>query len=200
MPAASSQLYCEARSEKRISSVARGSRAGHAGPGGPIQAQHTGDELADSDSQVAPKPSLQAGVILCAAEEVAHQLSEHWAAAHKLHHSRCYRAAQERSTIEATHDARRELQFGAESSLHPGRIFLRASCGERAPQQFAGPNGIEKSLASERIDPGRRVSYECPVFSDHTSFGKRALSRRRQHMAVKLCALRRYVVLLDKVL
>src|SRR5204862_2653059 len=143
---------------------------------------------------------LQTGVILRTAEEIAHQLPEDRAAAHKLHHARCYRAAQERSAIKPPNDARREFQFGAESSLHPGRIFLRASRGERAPQQFAGPNGIKKSLASKRIDPGRRVSYECPVFSDHTSFGKRALSRRRQHMAVKLCALRRYVVLLDKVL
>src|SRR5690242_10853768 len=110
MPAASARLYCEALSQMRISLVASGSRAGHAGPGGPVQAQHTGNEFTDGDPQVPPKSPFQARVILRTAEQVAHQLSEHWAAPHELHHARRNRAAKKRSTIEPTHNARREFQ------------------------------------------------------------------------------------------
>src|SRR5712692_3158538 len=130
------------RSEK-LSSVACGSRAGHAGPGGSIEVQDAGNEFADGDPQMAPESPLQAGVILSAAEKIAHQLPEHRAAAEELNHARGDRASQEGATIETPHDARRELQFGAESSLHPCRILLRAAFGEGTAQQFAGANGIE---------------------------------------------------------
>src|SRR5436305_91252 len=67
-------------------------------------------------------------------------------------------------------------------------------------QQFPRPNGIKGSLAGERIDPGRRVTDKRPVLSDDISLGKRPLLGRRQYMAVKLCALRRYVMFLNKIL
>src|ERR1700682_5712337 len=102
--------------KKQLSSIPRGSRARQAGRGGSIEAQDAGDELADGDSQMAPESPLQAGVILRAAEQIAHQLPEHRAAAQELNHARRDRTAQERSTIEAPHDACRELQFGTESS------------------------------------------------------------------------------------
>src|SRR4029077_17291448 len=116
--------------KERISSVARGSCTGHAGPGGPVEVQDAGDELADGDSQVAPKPALQTGVILRAAKEIAHKLPEYRPAAHELHHARGDRAAQEGAAIEPPHDARRELQFGAEGSLYPSRVLFRAAFRE----------------------------------------------------------------------
>src|SRR6266404_1857886 len=177
------------RREQRFS-IARCACPRHAGPGGPIEAQDAGDEFANRDAQMPPQPPLQAGVILRSAEEIAHQLPEHRAAPHELHHARGNRAPQKRSSIEAPHDACRELQLRAESSLHPSRILLRAALSERPPQQFAGTNGIEKPLARERINPRRRISDKCPILSNHGSFRKRALLRRWQYMAIKLCALR----------
>src|SRR6266436_8814744 len=113
-------------------SVAGGSRAGHDGLGGSIQIQDAGDKFADGDPQVAPESALQAGVILRAAEQIAHQLPEHRAAAQELNHARRDRTAQERSAIKTPHDARREFQFSAKSSLYPRRVLLRATFGERA--------------------------------------------------------------------
>src|SRR5216110_2797734 len=155
-------------------SVAGGSRAGHDGLGGSIQIQDAGDKFANGDPQVAPESALQAGVILRAAEQIAHQLPEHRAAAQELNHASGHRAAEERSAIEAPHDARREFQFGAESSLHPSRVLFRAAFCKRAAQQFAGANGIEKAFACEGINPGGRISDERPVLTDDVSFGKRA--------------------------
>src|SRR6266481_9074261 len=147
---------------------------------------------------MAPESPLQAGVILRAAEQIAHQLPEHRAAAQELNHARRDRTAQERSAIKTPHDARREFQFSAKSSLYPRRVLLRATFGERAAQQFAGANGIEKAFAGEWIDPRRRISNKRPVLSDDVSFGKRALLRRGQDVAIKLCALRLYTVLVHK--
>src|SRR5713226_9642743 len=64
--------------KEQLSSVASGSRAGYAGPGGPVETQDAGDEFADGDPQMAPESPLQAGVILRAAEQITHQLPEHW--------------------------------------------------------------------------------------------------------------------------
>src|SRR5712692_9251177 len=97
------------RSEK-LSSVACGSRARHAGPGGSIEVQDAGDEFADGDPQVAPESPLQAGVILRAAVKIAHQLPEHRAPPQNLNHARGDRAAHEGDTLASPHDARRELQ------------------------------------------------------------------------------------------
>src|SRR5260370_2576164 len=187
------------RKEQR-SSIARCARPRHAGPGGPIETQNAGDEFADGDSEVPPESPLQAGVILRAAEEIAHQLPEHRTAPHELHHPRGHRAPQKRSSIETPHDACRELQLRAESSLHPGRVLLRTAFGKRTAEQFARTNGIEKTLARERIDPRRRISHERPVLSNHGSFRKPALLRRWQHMAIKLCALRLDGVLIHECL
>src|SRR5260370_41599089 len=130
------------RKEQR-SSIARCARPRHAGPGGPIETQNAGDEFADGDSEVPPESPLQAGVILRAAEEIAHQLTKHRAAPHELHHARGHRAPQKRSSIETPHDACRELQLRAESSLHPGRVLLRTAFGKRPPQHFAETNGLQ---------------------------------------------------------
>src|SRR5712664_1912610 len=158
---------------EQLSSVARGSRARHAGPCRAIEVQDAGDELADGDPQVAPESPLQAGVILRAAEQIAHQLPEHRAAPQELHHARRNRTTQDRSAIKTPHDARRELQFGAEGSFHPSRVLLRAALGERAAHQFAGANRIEKSLTGERIHPRSRISDERPFLSDSVrSFGE----------------------------
>src|SRR5882762_3423084 len=170
-------------------------RTGHAGRGGPVEVQDAGDELADGDPQMAPKPALQTGVILRSTEEIAHQLPEYRAAPHELNHARGNRAAQKRSAVEPPHDACCELQFGTEGSLYPSRVFFRAAFGKRAPQQFAGANGVKKSFARQGIHPRRRISDERPILSNHRSFGKRALFRRWQHMAVKLCAFGLYAVL-----
>src|SRR5260370_1848585 len=190
-------MWNSGRKEKR-SSIARCARPRHAGPGGPIEAQDTRDKFTNRDAQMPPQPPLQAGVILRPAEEIAHQLPEHRAAHHELHHARRNRAPQERSPRETPHNACRELQLRAESSLHPGRILLRAALSERPPQQFARANGIEKPLTRERIDPRRRISNKCPVLSNDGSLRKRALLRRWQHMAIKLCALRLDAVLIHE--
>src|SRR5713101_5902814 len=185
------------RKEER-SSIARCARPRHAGPGGPIETQNARDKYTNRDAQMPPESPLQAGVILRPAEEIAHQLTKHRAAPHELHHARGHGAPQERSPVESPHDACRELQLRAESSLHPSRILLRAPLSERPPQQFTGTNGIEKPLARERINPRRRISHECPVLSNDGSFRKRALLRRWQHMAIKLCALRLDSVLIHE--
>src|SRR5712692_8236166 len=41
--------------DENLNSIARGSRAWHAGPGGGIEAQHAGDKFAHGDPQVAPE-------------------------------------------------------------------------------------------------------------------------------------------------
>src|SRR5260370_13374579 len=136
-----------------VSSIARGSRAWHAGAAGAIEAQHAGDEFAHGDSQVAPQSALQAGVILRAAEQIAHQFPKHWAAPQELHHARGDRAAEKGATIETPHDARRKLQLRAESSLHPSRELIRAAFGERPAQQFAAAHGIDTDYDRERLTP-----------------------------------------------
>src|SRR5260370_9405105 len=133
-----------------LSSIARGSRAWHAGPAGAIEAQHAGDEFAHGDSQVAPQSALQAGVILRAAEHVAHQFPDHWAAPQELHHARGDRGAEKGATIETPHDARRKLQLGAESSLHPSRVLLRPAFGQPPAQQSPAPNAKQKALPRHR--------------------------------------------------
>src|SRR5260370_1949551 len=160
-----------------LNSIARGSRAWHAGPAGAIEAQHAGDEFAHGDTEVAPQSAFQTGVILRAAEEIAHQFPEHWAAPQELNHARGDRAAEKGATIEAPHNARRKLQLGAESSLHPSRVLLRAAFRERSAQQFTGSNGVEKAFACEGIDPRGGISDESPVLSDYISVRKRALLR-----------------------
>src|SRR5260221_5106497 len=122
---------------------------------------------------MAPESPLQAGVILRPAEEIAHQLPEHRTAPHKLHHPRGNRTSQKRSAVETPHDARRKLQFRAKGSFYPCRILFRATLRERSPEQFARANRIEKSFASQWINPRRRISDQRPVFSmrseEHTS-------------------------------
>src|SRR6266568_2286176 len=164
------------RNGKR-SSVASGSRAGHARAGRRIQIQDAGDEFADGDAEVAPESALQARVILRAAEKVAHQLPEYRAAPYELNHARSDRTAQEGATIETPHDTRGKFEFGRKSGLDPRGILLRAALGERAPQQFAGANRIEQPFAGKWIDPRGRISDESPVLSYDVPFRKRSFLR-----------------------
>src|SRR6266704_2829171 len=156
------------------SSVASGSRSGHTCAGRRIQIQDARDEFADGDAEVAPEPALQAGIILRAAAEVAHQLPEHRPAPYELHHARGDRTAQNRAAIETPHDTRGKFEFGGESSLDPRGILLRAALGERAPQQFAGANRIEQPFAGKWIDPRGRISDKSPVFAHDVPFRKRS--------------------------
>src|SRR5712692_9116239 len=155
--------------KEQLSSVSRGSRARKACPGGAVQAQNAGNEFANCDAQMSPESAFQTGVILRPAEQIAHQLPEHRAAPHELHHARGNRAPQKRSSIKTPHDARCELQFGAECSLHPSRVLLRTAFGKGAPQQFSGANRIEKAFADQRIDPRRRIADQRPIFSNDVS-------------------------------
>src|SRR6266851_8971164 len=140
-------LHGEILQKQRSCLIPGGSRARHAPPCRSIEIEHAGDEFAQSDAEVAPQPPLQAGIILGAAEEVAHQLAEDRATAQELHHPRGDRASEKRSAIKPAHDARRKFELRGKSSLHPRGIFLRAARGQRTPEQFAGAYRVEKSFA-----------------------------------------------------
>ena len=168
-------------------------RAGRA-----VDVQHAGDEIADGDSQMTPEAALQAGIILRAAEEVAHQLTENRAAADELHHARRYRIPQERPAVKAPDDARGKFQFAGEGRFDPGGIFFRAALRERPAKQFAGAYGVKEAFAGEGIDPGCGVADERPVFSENAAFRKCAFLRGGQNVAIKLGVFRRDVLFLDK--
>src|SRR5260370_7838467 len=106
---------------------------------------------------MAPKSPLQAGVILRAAEEIPHQLPEYRAAAHELNHASGDRAAQEGSTIETPHNARREFQFRTKGCLHPSRVLLRAAFRHRAAQQLPAPHRVENACACDGIAPSTGI-------------------------------------------
>src|SRR5216683_2020046 len=116
----------------------------------PLDIEDAANEFAQRDAEMAPKPPLQAGVVLRAAEEVAHPLPENRAASQELHHAGRDRAPQEGAAIEPPHDARCEFQFGGEGGPHPGGILFRAAFRDRTPEQLAGANRVEKALAGER--------------------------------------------------
>src|SRR5882762_5930634 len=105
-----------------IGSVPGSSRARHARPGRSIEIEHAGDEFAQGDAEVAPQPPFQAGIILGAAEEVAHQLAEDRAAAQELHHARGDRASEKRPAIKPAHDARRKFELRGKGGFHPRGI------------------------------------------------------------------------------
>src|SRR5256884_7508576 len=163
-----------------------------------VEVQHASDEIADGDAQVAPEAALQAGIVLSAAEEVAHQLPENRAASDELHHARGYGGSEKRAAIETADDARGKFQLGRECGLDPGRIFLRAALRQRTAKKLAGADCVEQPFASERIDPGGGVADQRPVLADNVALRKRALLRRGQDVAVELCAFRWKVLLLDK--
>src|SRR5258707_669852 len=96
---------------------------------------------------MAPEPALQAGVILRAAEKVAHELPEYGTAPQELHHARGHRGPQERTAIEAAHNARGKFELRRKRGLHARRIFFRAAFRKRAPEQFSGAHGVEKPFA-----------------------------------------------------
>src|SRR5713226_10432581 len=146
-------LHAEILRKQRSCLISCGSRARHARPSRSIEIEHAGDKFAQSDTEMAPQPPLEARIILSAAEEIAHQLAEDRAAAQELHHTRRDRASQKRPAIKPTHDARRKFELRRERSLHPRGIFFRAARGQRTPEQFAGANRIKKSFAGQRIYP-----------------------------------------------
>src|SRR5712691_1680388 len=119
----------------KTSSIAGGSGSGYTRPRRAIEIQHAGNELAERDAEVAPQSPLEAGIVLRAAEEVAHQLPEDGAAAQELNHAGRDRAPQEGAAIEPPHDSRREFQFGGEGGPHPSGILFRAAFRDRTPEQ-----------------------------------------------------------------
>src|SRR5713101_4133376 len=127
--------------KEQKSSIACSSRAGHRGRWGSIEIQDAGDEFADGDPQVAPKPPLQAGVILRAAEEIAHQLPEDRAAPQELHHARGHRAAQERSAIE------RRTMRAANSSSAQNVAFTHAGYFSGQPSASERPSNSPERMA-----------------------------------------------------
>src|SRR5207237_809156 len=68
-----------------------------------------------------------------------------------------------------------------------GWIFFGAALRERTAEQFAGTDGVEEPFAGERVDPRGGVADQRPVLADHVALRKRALLRRGQDVAVKLC-------------
>src|SRR5260370_9931408 len=93
----------------------------------PLDIEDTANEFAQRDAEMAPKPPLQAGVVLRAAEKVAHQLPENRAASQKLHHPRRYCRAQEGAAVKAPHDARCKLELRRKCRPHARRICFRAA-------------------------------------------------------------------------
>src|ERR1700676_839890 len=163
-----------------------------------LEIEHAGDKFTQGEAQMAPEAAFQTGVVLCAAEKVAHQLPEHRAAPQELHHARRHGGAQERSAVKAAHDASGELQFRREGRLDPRRIFFRAALRERLSQQFARAHGVKQAFARQRIYPRRRVANQRPVLAQHGAFGKGPLLRRRKHVTIELCALGRNLLAIDE--
>src|SRR5580693_149045 len=98
---------------------------------------------------MAPQAAFEAAVVLRSAEEIAHQLPEHGATVHKLHHAGGDGSAEEGAAVEAAHDARGEFQFARECGFDPRRIFFGAAFRKRAAQELPGAHRVEKSLACE---------------------------------------------------
>src|SRR5713101_3475888 len=147
MTATREYLHSEILRKQRSRLIPGSSCARHARPSRSIEIEHAGDEFAQRNAEVAPQAPLQAGIILGAAEEVAHQLAEDRAAAQELHHARRDRASEKRPAIKPANDARRKFELRRKRSLHPRGIFFRAPRGQRTPEQFAGANRIKKSFA-----------------------------------------------------
>src|SRR6266481_6077910 len=163
MPATCEYLHGEILRKQRNCSVSGGSRASYARPGRSVEIEHAGDEFAQGDAEVAPQAPLQGGIILGAAEEVAHQLAEDRAAAQELHHPRRDRASQKRAAIKPPHDARRKFELCGERSLHPRGIFFRAPGGQGPAEQFAGADRVKESFAGQGIDPGDAAAWVDPL-------------------------------------
>src|SRR5438876_10852691 len=123
-----------------------------------VEVQHASDEIADGDAQVAPEAALQAGIVLSAAEEVAHQLPENRAASDELHHARGYGGSEERAAIETADDARGKFRLGRGRGFDPGRILLRAALRQRTAKKHAGGVWVGPPFGRERIDPGGGVA------------------------------------------
>src|SRR6266849_4827802 len=164
----------------------------------PLDIEDAANEFAQRDAEMAPQSPLQAGVVLRAAEKVAHQLPENRTASQKLHHPRRDCGAQKRAAIKAPHDARRKFELRRKCRPHARRIFFRAAFRQRPAQQLARAHGIEQAFAGQRIDPRRRVAHHRPVFPEHMALRERALPRRGQHVTVKARAFGRNFLLLNK--
>src|SRR5215468_9723622 len=76
-----------------------------------FQVQNRGHKVAQRHPNVAANAFLERGVILCAAENVGHQLAKHRAALQELHHARSDGRAQKSSTIKPPNDSRRKCKF-----------------------------------------------------------------------------------------
>src|SRR2546429_6457750 len=100
-----------------------------------VEVQHASDEIADGDAQVAPEAALQAGIVLSAAEEVAHQLPENRAASDELHHARGYGGSQKKNAQEKEGGGRGEIQPRRGRGPFPRRAILPAGLLLRTAQK-----------------------------------------------------------------
>src|SRR2546429_5045801 len=114
-----------------------------------VEVQHASDEIADGDAQVAPEAALQAGIVLSAAEEIAHQLPENRAASDELHHARGYGGFEKKDAIEKAGDARGQIQPGRESGLDSGRRFLRAALRPPTANKLARAGCVGQPFATQ---------------------------------------------------
>src|ERR1700746_3019251 len=103
---------------------------------------------------------LERGVILCAAENIGHDLAEDGAATHKLNHARGDCGAEESAAIEATHNAGGEFKFAGEGRADPIGVHLGIAFGDGFAEKFAGAHGVEKTFSGEWIDESGGVAYQ----------------------------------------
>lgn len=147
-------------------------------------------KFCDRNSKLFPEPFAQAGVILCATEEIAQQFAKCRAATRELDHSSRDRAAQKSAAKNQPHKARRNLQIRHKLRSQTGGITLRLAVHDRLREQIAGSKGVKEPLACNRIHAGRGVSRQRPIRPDDFAMTQRSEFRRRQHVTVKTSALR----------
>src|SRR2546430_10877818 len=102
-----------------------------------VEVQHASDEIADGDAQVAPEAALQAGIVLSAAEEVAHQLPENRAASDELHHARGYGGFEKRDAVEKAGEGGGQIPPRRGRGLVPAPMFFPAAPRPRTGQKLA---------------------------------------------------------------
>lgn len=149
---------------------------------------------------MAPEAFLERCVVLRAAKNIGHELTEDRAAAEELDHARGNGSSEEGTAIEAADDARSEGEFGSEGGADPVGVNLRLALGQCFAEQFAGAHCVKKTLASERVNPCGCVANERPILANNGALRERAFLRRRQNVRVELADFGRYVLFLNECL
>src|SRR5579859_2266138 len=165
-----------------------------------FQIQNGGNKFTQGHAHVTPQALFQARVILRAAEDVRHQLTEDGAAAKELDHASGDGSSEKRSAIKAANDAGGKFKFRGEGRADPIGINFGFALCERFAQQFAGAHCVEQPFASQWIDPRGGIADECPIFADNGTLRKGALLRGRQDVRIKLRAIERDFLFLNELL